>query len=129
MDTETALEYAIISRKVGAQCKAIASVRQRLAEIQQILEGVVKGPPFGEEIEEAFAQVDGLDLDLPPERKRERALEFALAPFEDTPRAQLLKLLESAENEGQTVAVRWLIEQLGHVEDLSAEEVETTSKE
>jgi hypothetical protein len=124
MDTETAIEYAIISRKVGAQCEAIASARRHLAEIQQTLEGVVKGPPFGEAIEEAFAEVDGLGLNLPSETKRERAMEMALAPFQGTSRARLLKLLEAAETEGEAVALRWLIGELEHVEDVAPEEVE-----
>lgn len=120
MDSETAIEYAIISRKVGAQCEAIATVRQKLAEVQQTLEGVVKGPPFGEEIEEAFAEVDGLDLDLPSDKKRDRAMEMALAPFQKTSRARLLELLEDAETEGQTVALRWLMGELGYDEDVAA---------
>jgi len=127
MDTETAIEYAISSRKVGAQCEAIASARRHLTEIQQILEGVVKGPPFGEEIEEAFAEVDGVDLNLPSETKCERAMEMALGPFQETSRARLVQLLEAAETEGEAVAIRWLIGELGHVEDLAREEMDVAT--
>lgn len=128
MDTETALEYAVVARKVGAQCRAIAVVREKFAESQRTLEQVVKGPPFGEEIEDTFLQVEEMDLDLPPEAKRERALEMALAPFRETSRARLLDLLDAAETEGQEVALRWLIGELGHVEDIAPEELETATK-